>query len=359
MSDHRNWRLLPVLAVAGTLLAPATGSGFIQSTATLGELPLNLNGAWFVVQQIEFPAPGPTPAPAAAAAGAQGSVEPSPALATPAPGAPKESAARPAPATSPGAGPAGSRFVTAINLFQIRHWPKVEAQKIRDAEQRMQDASIAKADALLGEERKKSVPMQSESGEVEGAPKVIVPSIPRRPDDATDRFDESEIVLQDVAFPKPIDEALQKANKAQVPWEPTAKDVALLKSAWRKLAPVAKSEYGRGEWKVYGPEHMDEGLQQDEQTRDAKVVISGTLQLMPRPGQPDKLILIYGVRELKEDVLSGGHVRAIMTTAPFPIPIDMKGRFTMYRLGDVPQQAAASAAKPAAAKTPAGKRVAK
>ena len=36
-------------------------------------------------------------------------------------------------------------------------------------------------------------------------------------------------------------------------------------------------------------------------------------------------------------MIEGGHVRAIMTAAPFPIPIDMKGTFKMYRLTDMPK----------------------
>jgi hypothetical protein len=37
---------------------------------------------------------------------------------------------------------------------------------------------------------------------------------------------------------------------------------------------------------------------------------------------------------VSDTLIEGGHVRAIMTAAPFPIPIDMKGTFKMYRLTD-------------------------
>jgi len=33
---------------------------------------------------------------------------------------------------------------------------------------------------------------------------------------------------------------------------------------------------------------------------------------------------VYGVRNITDKELSGGHVRAMMASAPFPIPIDMK-----------------------------------
>jgi hypothetical protein len=113
--------------------------------------------------------------------------------------------------------------------------------------------------------------------------------------------------------------------------------LALLKSSWKSLKPRAKSEYSRIQWKVMEQKYLEGGMMQDEKTKNAKFVISGDAALVASPGQANRNIIVYGADKASDTVLEGGHVRAIMTSAPFPIPIDMKGRFKMYRLTDVPK----------------------
>jgi hypothetical protein len=74
--------------------------------------------------------------------------------------------------------------------------------------------------------------------------------------------------------------------------------------------------------------------------------------MLPRPSQPDRNIVVYGVLKHDEKQISGKHVRAMMATAPFPIPIEMKGTFAMYKVADLPEEKA-DTAKPAAEPTPA------
>jgi hypothetical protein len=91
--------------------------------------------------------------------------------------------------------------------------------------------------------------------------------------------------------------------------------------------------------------YLEGGMLQDEQTKDAKFVISGDASLISSPGQANRSILVYGAKNITDSTIEGGHVRAIMTAAPFPIPIDMKGVFKMYRLTGAPPKAAAKKAK--------------
>jgi hypothetical protein len=135
-------------------------------------------------------------------------------------------------------------------------------------------------------------------------------------------------------MPKNIQESIDKANKEERIWDPSDKEIAELKSSWKTLKPKPNSEYSRIQWKVLQDKYLDGGMLQDEKTKNAKFVISGDASLIAGPGQANRTILVYGADKVSDRVIEGGHVRAIMTAAPFPIPIDMKGTFKMVRLTD-------------------------
>ena len=162
-----------------------------------------------------------------------------------------------------------------------------------------------------------------------------------------DAFLELREDLLDVDLPKSIQDTIDKANRSEQIWNPTEQDLATLKSSWKTLKPRAKTEYSRIEWKVMQDKYLDGGMLQDDKTKNAKFVMSGDAQLVATPGQPNRNIIIYGADQVSDKVIEGGHVRAIMTAAPFPIPIDMKGIFKMIRLTDVPKAAASDATKDA------------
>ena len=343
MIDHRYSRRALIAAALVLALAPATGFGFVESTTTEGELPTSLNGVWLLVSHLEFPKPTPTPAP-------------SPTGGTAAAGSPTS-------APSPAAAAAPVRVYNVVNVLKITHYPKAEAQIFRDAEAKMQQAALDKAKAIIAAEHKGSVPVETATGEVEGAgeTKVIVPSVPakRLPSDG----DDVEIYLLDVALPTSIDDAQQKAQKAEKPWTPTAKDLALLKSSWSSLKRSERDEINKIEWTVKSSDKFDEGLQTDATTKDAKFAITANQEMLPKPGVAKTNILVFGARKIGKGSIEGSHVRAMLAGAPFPITVEMKGLFTMYKLADVPRtppgQAPASAqVKPTGAakeKTPAAK----
>jgi hypothetical protein len=330
MVDRPIWRAVLIAAVVGltSALLPGLSFAFPQSTETSGEIASDLNGTWLVVNRIEFPKVTATPTPAASP-GASG--EP-----TATPAAPK-------PAASPAA--AGPRPYTVANLFTIKHVPTEEAQKLREADKAQRQAAIDKATKILAEEQKKAgaAPQPAASGEIPVEPKVIGYGIPRAPESVVDTQDEVSVTLLDVDMPKSIQDQIDKANKEEKPWQPSDKDLALLKSSWKTLKPRARTEYSRIQWKVLENKHLEGGMLQDEYTKNAKFVISGDASLISSPGQANRTILIYGANTVGDDVIEGGHVRAIMTAAPFPIPIDMKGAFKMYRLAGAPKAAAKKA----------------
>ena len=288
-------------------LVPANGFAFPQSTETSGEITPDLSGAWLVVNRLEFPRPTPeaSPSPAAAASPAAASIRP----------------------------------FTVAYVFTIEHLATAEAQKLRDADTAKKQAAIDKANKILTQERLKAGadPKPVASGEIPVEPKVLSYGIPRAPDSVVDLHDEIAVHLLDVEIPKSIQEAIDKANKAEQIWNPTEKDLALLKSSWKTLKPRAKGEYSKIQWKVIQDKYLESGMLQDDKTKNAKFVISGDAALVAGPGQANRNIIIYGAEQVSERMIEGGHVRAIMTASPFPIPIDMKGSFKMYRLTDPPK----------------------
>jgi hypothetical protein len=289
--------------------APTTGFAFPQSTETSGEIQPDLSGTWFVVNRLEFPRPTSTPG------------------------------TDPTPAASPNGQVGGVRPFSVGYVFTIQHLMTADAQKVRDQEKELKQAAVDKATKILAEEQRKAAanPKPVASGELPVEPKVLSYGIPKPPDSVADMHDEVMVQLLDVDLPQAIQDDITKANKAEKPWDPSEKDLATLKSSWKTLKPRAKSEYSRIEWKVYEHKYLEGGLLQDDKTKDAKFVISGDAQLVSSPGQASRNIIIYGADKVSDTMIEGGHVRAIMTSAPFPIPIDMKGTFKMYRLTEPPK----------------------
>jgi hypothetical protein len=311
MDLRRTWRATVLAALAAVCLVPAAALAFPESTETQGEIPIDLNGVWLVVHHLAVNPPGPTPTPGA---------EPTPAETA----APKAQAEQ--------------RTFNVVNLFKILYLPKAEAQKVRDAKAKRQQASIDKANAVIASMHSETVPMQTEDGQVEGGPRVIVPVVPHPPgyDPKIHEGDWVDVFMLDVDLPKSIDDAFQAAQRAEKPFVPTDKQLALLRSSWSKLAPKANGEFSRIEWKVIAKQYFDQGMQYDPNLLGAQFVISATEQMIPRAGQPDRNIVVYGFSDLdNKKVLGGGHARAMMATAPFPIPIEFHGTFKMYKVADL------------------------
>jgi hypothetical protein len=300
--------------VATVCLAPASSLAFPENTETRGEISQNLDGIWMVVNQIVYSNSTPVPSPAA-----DGTPVPA---ATPAPGAAKEK----------------ERVLNAVQLLRIEHTPKTVADKGREEDQKRAAASLAKAQAILEKEKKTDA-------------KIVVPVVPTRPDaPPPPSGDEVEIFLLDVNLPKSVEESLKKAQDKSEEWVPTEADLETMKADWKTLPPTNRDEYSKIAWKVTTAAEFDTQLQQDPALAGAKFSIVANQEMIPRPTQPKSNILVYGVQEQTPNRLAGKHVRAMMAAAPFPIPIELKGRYTMYRIADLPNEAHA----PAAAKAPAG-----
>lgn len=323
MKTRRQWRWIMTAAVFAFGIVASQSHAFVESTDTEGELPSNISGVWLLVTHLEFAKPTPTP----------------------------EAGATPTPEPSPGAAAAAPiRYFNVVTLMRFVHLSKEAADKIRAADKKREEASVEKAKTMIAEELKKSPPVQTETGEVESDVKVVVPEVPvrRQPGDG----DDVETYLLDVAYPKSIQDAIDKAQKAEKPWIPTDKDLAVLKSSWNDLKPSGRDEFSKIEWKITASDKFDDNLRLDATTRDAKFVITGNQEMIPKPNVPKTNIVVYGVEQVKGETLAGKHTRAMMASAPFPLPIEMRGTFKMYRVADLPKasgekvKAAKKSAKP-------------
>jgi hypothetical protein len=311
MDLRTDWRPALAALLLALAIAPSVAHAFPESTETQGEIPGDLNGVWLVVHRLTFDRPTPQPTPGAEA-------------------------------------PSTKRVFNVLNLWKIVHLKKDQAQATRDAKDVQLKSSIAKAEAMIAKEKAAA----GATGTLE--PRVVVPQVPRPPgyDPSAAEGDQVEIFLLDVPMPKSIDEALQAAQKAEKAFEPTPEQLALLGSSWQTLEPRKDTEYSRIEWKVVAEKFFDQAMKVDPNLKDATISITGTQAMIPRPTQPDRNIVMYGLVEQGEKTISGKHARAMMATAPFPIPIEMKGTFEMFKVADLPQDKSKPAAEAAKDKAP-------
>src|SRR6185295_1571793 len=110
MKNRRVWRRALIGAVVTLSVYASRSFAFLETTETQGELPSNISGVWLVVNQLEFTQPEPSPSPGAP---------------TPAPH--KEAAS-------------SVRFFSVPYLLRIVHYPKAEADKMREADRKMEEA---------------------------------------------------------------------------------------------------------------------------------------------------------------------------------------------------------------------------
>jgi hypothetical protein len=315
MSLRSTWAAI-ALGLAALWLAPASSMAFPESTETRGELPQKIDGIWMVVNQIVYSSATPEPTP-------QPGETPRP-TGTPVADAPK----------------AKERILNAVQLLRIEHVSKAVADESREEDQKRAAASLAKAQAILEKEKKTDT-------------KIVIPVVPTRPDaPPPPSGDQLEIYLMDVNLPASVEQSFKAANDKAVDWVPTEQDLKTMKADWKSLKPSNRDEFSRINWKVTTAAEFDDQLKTDPTLTDAKFAIVSNQEMIPKPTQPKSNILVYGVQNQTADRMSGKHVRAMMAAAPFPIPIELKGRYTMYRIDDLPD---APAKKDTDANAPAKK----
>jgi hypothetical protein len=156
----------------------------------------------------------------------------------------------------------------------------------------------------------------------------------------------------DVQLPKSIYEPYQAANRKSQAWEPTPKDVDLLRKEWAKLPPATekdwrKSEmvYDRVDFTVASPDKYDQVFA--DQTGDIRQALEGSLfalmaiekyrpQSIPKGENVAQVMerkSIYVVRKVSDSVIEGTQFTGYVAAGPgVPLPISLHGPFRLYRL---------------------------
>jgi len=136
-----------------------------------------------------------------------------------------------------------------------------------------------------------------------------------------------------VELPEAQQKAMTSAIQATQPWRPTPEDVAAVQAAWDtlpardpRLATVKNELVGRGSFKAAG-------LGDDERSQTLWVV-QQTQAFLPSAQPTIKQANVFSADKAVDGGWAGAYQTTILAVAPFPIPINLKGTFQAYRLGD-------------------------
>ena len=183
--------------------------------------------------------------------------------------------------------------------------------------------------------------------------------------------------LLDVELPKTIDEPFRAANRQPKAWEPSADDIAMLRSRWSKLPPATNKDlhrsdvvYDRVEFTLASPEKYDEVFSgaADPGIADALKGSVFAMQVIekyrPQPMPPGENIAqvmerrsVYVVRSTSDSVLEGKQFTGYVAAGPgVPIPIALNGPIKLYRLAKGGPVAKGSAVPAPSKSTPARRR---
>ena len=117
-------------------------------------------------------------------------------------------------------------------------------------------------------------------------------------------------------------------------WQPTPDDLAAVLQHWDEL-PAIPGDLDHIENELYGADAFTDDLKHDEETRDSDAAIV-TKEFFSGVQAVKSTIGVYGIREQHPAEFSGTFVSTSVVTAPFPLPITLRGDFRAYRLGAPP-----------------------
>jgi hypothetical protein len=143
-----------------------------------------------------------------------------------------------------------------------------------------------------------------------------------------------ELHLHQVELPDDLKARREQAAAAGESWHPTPDDLAIVTGRWAGLAPIP-SDLDHVENELFGADAFTDELKHDEETRDSDAAIV-TKEFFSGAQPVKSTIAIYGVRERSPAEFAGTFVSTSIATAPFPLPITLRGAFRAYRLGPAP-----------------------
>ena len=147
-------------------------------------------------------------------------------------------------------------------------------------------------------------------------------------------------VLRD--FPPDVQTQLDEANKQWKKWEPSPDQIAAIGSSLDQLKPVDPMTYFKHVNKITGPSKDGN----PEFPADAKLVLDVEHVYRPHAADERNIQLMtdkatYIAKDTSPTKITGAMNRSILAASFVPVPLNMTGTFTMYRLR-APEQLPAS-----------------
>jgi hypothetical protein len=154
-----------------------------------------------------------------------------------------------------------------------------------------------------------------------------------------------ELLVRDL--PKKLQDDIASADKASRPWTPTEADLKLLRREVDALEAGDPMRYVKHATRLVAADRYAADLHagaQSSMVENSAFAIEIEHDYRPRPleGQTAQLMAdkaIYAVRKSEPPRLEGEHLRTILAAGFVPVPINLSGPFTLYRLRDASEWA--------------------
>jgi hypothetical protein len=145
-----------------------------------------------------------------------------------------------------------------------------------------------------------------------------------------------ELHLHRVEPPDVFKRSLDRSAVLNQPWEPGRDELDGLKEQWDELTPIP-GDLDHIENELYAPDAFTEDMKRDEETRGSDLAIV-TKEIFSGAQPVKSTIAVYGIRDKNPAEFAGSFVSTSIATAPFPVPITLRGVFRAYRVGPLPER---------------------
>ena len=142
-----------------------------------------------------------------------------------------------------------------------------------------------------------------------------------------------KIRLQILDGTLPFADKLEKLRQERKLWSPKPEDLKELSEHWYEYEAPEKPTFVKGSHRIVAESEFDSSLREDDNIKGSSFAIVSDLQANPLRGGGQQ-IGVYGVRDVSPDKIRGVYVQATLASAPFPISLEFKGLFTMYKIAD-------------------------
>jgi hypothetical protein len=151
----------------------------------------------------------------------------------------------------------------------------------------------------------------------------------RETDEGSVAQESVDVRLLDVKLP--FQDQLDATRHSHAFFQPTPEQLEQVAKGWTTLAESSPPVLVKGSHRFVAEAAFDESLARD--LRNTKYAIVMDMEGNPAAGG-GKVIDIYGIENVDGKTMEGSYVTVTIASAPFPINIEFKGRFKMYRVAD-------------------------